>query len=131
MSPQQSELPGMPEPVRGNPQYDRLKDYVGVFPPKVMPTRHLDVLEENGHLLFIVNMAHGQESTQAQRRIWRLMVRLGELDEAPGTVSVWLVWGVGDLPRIVQKIDYLGDHPPDRLTQQGFREELATWWKSH
>lgn len=124
MASQQQQLSQLPPVVRD------LDDFIGLFPPGVMPTK-LYVLEQNDHLIFFKHYKHGEKISKKQDRIYKLLVRLGELDLAPGSVSVMAIWGIrGVKGRAVVQYDYTGEHEVP-VTDHSLRQRISDWWHTH
>ena len=121
-------LPGMGG--RGKKAY-RNHDYIDLFPGRVFPTGEIDVLERGNHLLVIKSYEYGQQIKKPHHRIFDLLVRLGELTHALGSVTVVCVWGLGKTPREVVIYDHMGISDRQALTRDEWREWLRRWWDDH
>ena len=90
----------------------RIHDYLGKFPGRVVPTSNIDMLECKGNILVVKSYewAHNQEDLpKAQLRLWKAAVALGAHPDAPGSLTVICVWGVGKgTERRWRVIDYMG-----------------------
>lgn len=110
----------------------RNHDFVNLFPGSVFPTGEVDILERGEHLLVIKSYEHKKKIADAHGRIYRLLVRFGQNPEAPGSITVVCVWGLGNTTREWCVYDHLHQPSPMRGgTVQDFREWLLDWWKSH
>ena len=109
----------------------RNHDYVDLFPGGVFPTGELDVLERGGSILFIKSYEYGKQIKENQRKIYKSLVQLGELEGAKGPVTVVCVWGLGETPREIVVFDYMGESKRQVLDVQGWRRWLHEWWSDN
>lgn len=122
----QSSLPGLVAK-----RAHRNHDYLELFPGHVFPTGEIDILEHGRNLLIIKSYEHGRTIVDAHRKIWRLLVKFGEVEDAPGNITVVCVWGLGSqVPREYIVFDYQGEHPIKAVTVEEWRRYLLDWWNS-
>jgi hypothetical protein len=119
------ELPGMPKK-----RAHRNHDYIDLFPGNVFPTGEIDILERGNNLLIIKSYEYAAKIADAHRKIWKLLVKYGNNPDAPGSVTVVCVWGLGDTPREVVVFDPRGESPVRSMTIEGWRQWLDGWWSS-
>lgn len=113
----------------GNRRAHRNHDYTDVFPENVWPTGDLDVLERGSNLLFIKSYEYKKKMPQPHQRIWRLMVKYGNNPDAPGSVTVVCVWGLGQTPR--EWLVYDAYTNGDKVivgSLDEWRSWLRAWW---
>lgn len=108
---------------------NRLDDFIGIFPDKVMPTGQIHVLERGGRLLLIKTMSHGRDVAPAQRRLFQLLVGLGEQDTAPGAVTVICVWGLGVALRETVIFDHTGESAKKVQKPDELKMWFRRWWE--
>jgi len=109
----------------------RNHDYIDLFPGRVFPTGEIDILERGHHLLIIKSYEHGQPVADAHRKIYKLMVAYGQNVDAPGSITVACIWGLGDTIRELVVFAHTGESPAQAVTRQDWREWLSDWWKEH
>lgn len=115
--------------VTGVKRAHRNHDYLGLFPGRVFPTGEVDILERGDNLLIIKSYEHGRPIADAHRRIYRLLVRYGNNPDAPGTITVACIWGLGDTIRELVVFNPTGEGSPIALDRAGWRDWLMRWWK--
>ncbi len=128
MTEQEESLPGFGPPPR---KAHRNHDFLDLFPGKVFPTGGIHILENGNHLLHIKSYEYGKEITRAQRKIWNLLVAHGEVIDAPGSISVVCVWGLGGAARNVTWFDHMGESKPITISLEQFRVSLRDWFDNH
>lgn len=109
----------------------RNDDYLGVFPEGIFPTGDLDVLERGGSLLFIKSYPHGHKIMPPHKRIFTQLVRLGEAETSPGSVSVLCVWGLGETAREYVIFDARGMSERKVTDIAGMKNIYFVWWQRH
>lgn len=117
--------------AHGAKRAHRNHDYVDLFPVGVFPTGQIDILERGGNLLLIKTYEHGQKIKDAHRKIFNLLTKLGDLDGAPGNITVVCVWGLGLLPREWVIFDWTGNSAPRVGSIEDWRYWLAAWWRDN
>ena len=111
--------------------HERYEDYEGIFGDNIWPTRDVEILERGGNLLIIKSYEYRRKVTPAHRRIFRLLVAFGETPDAPGSVTVACVWGLGpNVPRDVYIIDHTGERTAC-LSFEAWQGWLTGWWNQH
>lgn len=109
----------------------RHDDYLGLFGDNIWPTRDIEVLERGGHVLIIKSYDFGRKIMPSHRRIWKLLVQHGEVLDAPGSITVVCVWGLGPaVARDLVIFDHTGESA-QRLDLDGWKAFLLDWWRNH
>lgn len=103
-------------------------DFLGAFPPKVMPTP-VSLLEQGGNLLLVKHYRQGQEIMPKQRQIWRLMTSgYGEAETAPGNITVLCLWGLrGETARRMVAFSHMGELE-SMADDHAVTAFLLRWW---
>lgn len=110
----------------------RNHDYLSLFPGNVFPTGDIDILERNEHVLIIKSYEHGRPIVQAHHRIYCLLTRFGAHPDAPGSITVACVWGLGRTTREWKTYDHVNRPSPAQAGDvNAWREWLMGWWKDH
>jgi len=128
-------MPSEPEPLPGMTPHrkraHRNHDYIDLFPNRVFPTGEIDILERGNNILIIKSYEYGAKIADPHRKIWNLLVKYGNNPDAPGSVTVACVWGLGQTPRDIVIFDPRGEQESRRVTLEGWREWLRGWWASN
>lgn len=106
----------------------RIHDFLDLFPGKVMPTNEIYMLERDGNLLVMRSYDHGAKEVKPQERMWKLLVRYGEVVDAPGSITVICMWGLGTATVrewVVYEATGKSEHAG---TVDEFRAVLRRWW---
>lgn len=113
-------------PLPSAPRANRNHDYVDLFPHGIFPSGDIDLLERGRNILIIKSYEHSKllKMSDAQRRIWLLLsASTGySCPEAPGSITVVCVEGLGLTLRKWIVFDHQGEH--------GIREGLTDSWRS-
>lgn len=115
-------------PVR---RVHRNHDYIGLFGERIFPTGEIDILERGNHLLVIKSYEYGQKMADPHRYIFKLLVKLGDQEDAPGSVTVVCVWGLGPAPREFVVFDSTGETEPKLAQIDEWQSWLRAWWRDH
>jgi hypothetical protein len=116
----------------GSKRVHRNHDYADLFPGKVFPTGELDVLECGKAILFIKSYDYGKQITDAQRRIWIQLAKVGDLDGSPGSITTYCVWNLGPhTNREVVIFDHMGESERKAMSLDEWRALLRAWWNDN
>lgn len=131
--PRRSQQPAT-EPLRlplGIRPSHRNDDYVNLFPHGIFPTGDIDVLEIGNNLLVIKSYEWSKmaKMPKPHRRIFNLLARFGSPPDAPGSISVVCVEGLGLTERRWILFDHQGEHPTRYGTVDDWRVYLLSWYR--
>lgn len=121
-----------PEQIRlntGVKAAHRNHDYIGLFGDHIFPTGDIDILERSNHLLIIKSVEHGRPIRPAQKKLFKVITRFDTVN-APGSVTVVCVWGLGVLSTRTW-IEFTNGREAefkDRSVDE-WRSYLQTWWR--
>lgn len=125
---QPDRLPGTGRAAR---KAHRNDDYVDLFPRGVFPSGDIDILTTEGHILVIKSYEWNWDPTPRQKQLWTLMTKYGSPPDAPGSVTVACVWGLGNTGRELQIYDHTGSSIKRPVTRDEWRAWLSDWWIDH
>jgi hypothetical protein len=115
----------------GQRRAHRNHDYVDLFPGKVFPSGEFDILECGNALLVIKSYEYGKPIAEAHRRIFKLMVSMGDHPDAPGSITIYCVWNLGNTPREVVVFDHMGESERKVMPLEDWRAMLRGWWNDN
>lgn len=108
----------------------RNHDYVGLFGDHIFPTGDIDILERGNNILIIKSYEFARQITPAQRKIYRLLTRF-DTPDAPGSVTVVCVWGLGvKAPRTWTVFTHGNEETYEAQPLEAWRSWLQLWWRS-